>query len=211
MRRIPLVPTLIVIVAALIMMRLGLWQIKRAEWKEALIARYTATQGLPPIAYPLVPRDPQALLFRRVEGFCLQPVGWRIEPGRNIAGQMGWRHIAACRTGAEGPGLSVDAGWTSDFKDATPRWRGGKVAGVVAPLPDHRSVLDMAMGKGAPDGVMLVAALPTGYFQPSAPPSIADIPNNHRAYAVQWFIFAALALLIYAIALRRRMASEAKP
>ena len=205
MKRLPLVPTLIVFVAVAIMIRLGFWQIARARWKEALLARYHAAQSLPPIAYPLVPRAPQDLLFRRAQAFCLQPVGWRIEPGRNGSGQIGWRHIAACRTGAEGPGLTVDAGWTSSFKDATPLWRGGKVAGVIAPLPEHRSVLAMMTQRQAPDGVMLVAAKPTAYFQPSAPPSLDDIPNNHRAYAVQWFIFAGLALLIYALALWRRM------
>jgi surfeit locus 1 family protein len=40
----------------------------------------------------------------------------------------------------------------------------------------------------------------------SKTPSATDIPNNHRAYAVQWFLFAGVALLIYALALRRRAA-----
>ena len=38
----------------------------------------------------------------------------------------------------------------------------------------------------------------------NAPPSIESIPNNHLAYAVQWFLFAAVAAIIYVIALRRR-------
>ena len=36
-------------------------------------------------------------------------------------------------------------------------------------------------------------------------PSGADVPNNHLAYAVQWFIFAAAALIIYILAVRRRL------
>ena len=36
------------------------------------------------------------------------------------------------------------------------------------------------------------------------------IPNNHRMYAVQWFAFAAIALLIYGLALRKRW-KEARP
>jgi cytochrome oxidase assembly protein ShyY1 len=31
------------------------------------------------------------------------------------------------------------------------------------------------------------------------------MPNNHLAYAVQWFLFAAIALIIYIIAVRRRL------
>ena len=37
-----------------------------------------------------------------------------------------------------------------------------------------------------------------------APPDPADIPNNHRSYAFQWFAFALSALVIYALALKGR-------
>ncbi|HNJ47416.1 MAG TPA: SURF1 family protein, partial [Novosphingobium sp.] len=35
-----------------------------------------------------------------------------------------------------------------------------------------------------------------------------DIPNNHLSYAVQWFLFAATALVIYGLALRKRLAAR---
>ncbi len=37
-----------------------------------------------------------------------------------------------------------------------------------------------------------------------APPDPNDLPNNHLAYAGQWFFFALTALVIYWLALRRR-------
>ena len=37
------------------------------------------------------------------------------------------------------------------------------------------------------------------------PPSPEDIPNNHWAYAVQWFLFAGIAAVIYAMAVARRV------
>jgi cytochrome oxidase assembly protein ShyY1 len=43
---------------------------------------------------------------------------------------------------------------------------------------------------------------------PSAPPSLEEVPNNHRFYAFQWFFFAGLAVLIYWLALRRRLSRE---
>ena len=52
--------------------------------------------------------------------------------------------------------------------------------------------------------LLLVADTPAPGLAPSALPSPANIPNNHRAYAVQWFLFAAVALVIYGVALRRR-------
>jgi cytochrome oxidase assembly protein ShyY1 len=47
-------------------------------------------------------------------------------------------------------------------------------------------------------------------LEPSAPPSVESIPNNHRAYAVQWFLFAAIAVLVYGLALRGRLAAKPK-
>ena len=52
---------------------------------------------------------------------------------------------------------------------------------------------------------MLVAETPAPGLEASAPPSPDEVPNNHLAYAVQWFLFAGIAALIYGIALRRRM------
>ena len=50
----------------------------------------------------------------------------------------------------------------------------------------------------------LIAAEGLSGLEPSAPPNVADIPNNHRSYAFQWFAFAVSALIIYGLALRGR-------
>jgi cytochrome oxidase assembly protein ShyY1 len=39
-------------------------------------------------------------------------------------------------------------------------------------------------------------------------PSPDSIPNNHLSYAIQWFLFAAAAALIYVLALRLRQRGE---
>ncbi|NBO00626.1 MAG: hypothetical protein EBV21_04095 [Betaproteobacteria bacterium] len=36
----------------------------------------------------------------------------------------------------------------------------------------------------------------------------SDLPNNHLSYAVQWFLFAFVALVIYALAVRKRLAGQ---
>jgi cytochrome oxidase assembly protein ShyY1 len=186
--RIPLWPTLLVLLAAAAMVALGVWQLHRLHWKEALLADYAAAAHKPPVAFPRIPTD-QTLLFRRSDVFCLQPVGWRASAGRNRAGQSGWRHVADCRTGAEGPGIAIDMGW-SDRVDSPAGWKGGEVSGVIG--PDHGGQ------------VLLVADTAAPGLQPSATPSLDDIPNNHFAYAMQWFLFAGVAVVIYAIALWRR-------
>lgn len=194
MKRLPLIPTIVVVLAMAVMVWLGVWQLQRARWKESLLTTYAANADLPAIALPNVPDAKNPPLFRRASGYCLQVTGWEAKAGRNTNDRPGWSHIARCRTGAEGPGLSVDAGWSRDAKD--PVWLGGVVEGRLA--PDTRHVY------------RLVATTPAPGLQPSAPPSLDEIPNNHRAYAAQWFIFAALAGIVYLLALRRR-APPGKP
>lgn len=194
-RRLPLIPTILVVAAVAVMIGLGFWQIRRAHEKEALLAQYRAAAGQPPVTFPTAPvRDGQLPLFRRATGHCLKAAGRRETAGRNRAGETGYIHIVDCSTGAEGPGMAVDVGWSRD-PNARFEWSAGEVAGVI--VPDRRSRL------------RLVAATPAKGLQPSVPPSIEDIPNNHRSYAVQWFLFALSALVIYAIAVRKHLKPEA--
>ena len=190
MMRFPLIPTVLVAAAVAAMIGLGVWQLQRKGEKEALIAQYRAAASLPPVAFPSVPRDDGNLLYRRATGFCVEPLGWRAIAGRNEAGETGWSHIAACRTGGlEGPGMQVDMGW-SKLSAAPAGWKGGPVSGIIAPDRQHE--------------IRLVSATAAPGLVPSAPPSPEALPNNHLMYAIQWFFFAATAAVIYVLALRKR-------
>jgi len=86
-RRVPIVPTIIVLLAALLMVRLGVWQIHRLHEKEALLARYSANQGKPPLPLAaLFPVDDSAL-YRRTSAFCLNVAVWRTGAGRAPRGR----------------------------------------------------------------------------------------------------------------------------
>jgi surfeit locus 1 family protein len=197
-RRLPIVATIVVAAAVALMVSLGIWQLHRAQWKEGLLAQYARAQTLPPIAWPTIPiRQDQLPLFRTATGVCLQPVGKRAVAGENMSGEPGYAQVVLCRTGAEGPGMAVEVGWSKN-PNAAVNWRGGPVTGIIA--PDSRM------------GMRLVAVSAPPGLERSAPPSLQSIPNNHRSYAVQWFSFALIALAIYALALRKRWKTEgAKP
>ena len=193
-RRLPLIPTLVVAAAIAVMIGLGVWQLQRAQWKESLLARYAEAENLPPISWPTVPlRDEQLPLFRHATALCLRDVGKRAVAGENAGGEPGYVHIIDCTTGVEGPGMSVEVGWSKD-PNAKVNWHGGPVSGIIA--PDRRTRM------------RLVAASAPAGLQPSAPPSLSSIPNNHLYYAVQWFSFAAIASIIYALAVRKRLKVE---
>ena len=190
-RRLPIIPTIVVLAAVAVMIGLGIWQLQRARWKEGLILRYAEAERLPPITFPTEPlRDNQLPLFRNATGVCLRVVGQRAVAGENRGGEPGYAHIVDCATGAEGPGMSVEVGWSKD-PNAKVNWTGGPVSGVIG--PDSRTRM------------RLVAAGPPPGLEPSAPPSLATIPNNHRSYALQWFAFAAIALVIYGLAVAARL------
>jgi surfeit locus 1 family protein len=189
-RRLPVIPTILVAAAVALMIGLGVWQLQRAKWKEGLLAQLAQAQTLPPIIWPTVPlRSDQLPLFRHATGVCLRPAARSAIAGENGAGEPGYVQIVDCATGAEGPGMSVEVGWSKD-PNAKINWSGGPVSGIIA--PDRRT------------GMRLVAATAPPGLEPSAPPSLNSIPNNHRSYALQWFSFAAIALIIYGLALRRR-------
>lgn len=79
----------------------------------------------------------------------------------------------------------VALGWSRS--STPPQWDGGGVSGVIAPGP------------------RLVAMTPIAGLEQLALPDPADVPNNHLAYAGQWFFFALTALVIYGLAIRKRM------
>jgi surfeit locus 1 family protein len=201
-RRIPIFATIVVLIAVAAMIALGAWQLGRRAEKAALLARYGANAASPPL--PLVALFPvgDADLFRRTGAMCLSVAGWDSKAGRDARGRSGWRHVASCRTGAEGPGFAADLG-VSQSADA-PRWTGGMVQGRLTWASDGSSLIGRLFGGTPARMPMIVAEAPAPGLVPSAQPDPADVPDNHLAYAVQWFLFAAVALAIYAVALWRR-------
>ena len=187
--RLPAIPTLIVVSAAAIMVALGVWQLGRAEEKQALIAAYSQATGLSdPVAFP-VRGTGEDLWFRRSAVECTALRGIDPVAGTARTGQKGWTQRGTCTVEASSAPVLVDLGFSRDL--STPDWNGGRVEGVIAPGP------------------RLVADPPVGGLQPLALPDPADLPNNHLAYAIQWFIFAQTALVIYGFAVRSRLKRKA--
>lgn len=200
MRRAPLLPTLVVALAVAAMIGLGLWQLLiRLPQKEAQLAQLAANPSRPPVAFPAVPDD--RLLFRRATAMCLRPMNLHLAG----AGAAGYRVIADCRTGAEGPGMAVQLGTTRD-PNARPAWPGGAVSGYLSHAPDSRPLIAGVFDR-TPRRLLLVADTPPPGLARNAPPDLSAVPNNHLAYAGQWFFFAAVASVIYGLALRRRLSS----
>ena len=198
----PILPSIVVLIAVGIMVRLGFWQIDRMHQKQALLAQYAAAernpQPLGDFAELTLRSDftPETLAYRKVAVNCLNVIDWTEMAGRNAHGESGIAHIADCNirdvNTKEVKGFysaPVVVGWSN--APGNPAWSGGNLVGTVL------------VGKNY---MRVVADPPLAGLQPNARPDPKDLPNNHWSYAIQWFLFAATALVIYGLALRKRLA-----
>lgn len=187
-RKLPIIPTLIVLVAVGIMVRLGFWQLDRLHQKEAMLARYAAAEASTKVRrWPDDAADILPLSYSRVVTDCVRVEQVAAQAGQNAAHQAGWAQVAEC-TLPLGIKARIVLGWGN--MPAPVEWRGGTVQGTYVVKGDERAII--------------VADPPLAGLQPNAKPDPRTIPNNHLAYAVQWFLFAGVALVIYLLALRKR-------
>lgn len=209
-----------------LLLALGVWQVQRMQWKEALIADAAAAAALPPAAPAEVFASDQPE-FRKVALTCpgLASSPW-VELQSIHEGQAGVRLISACRDPAFAETLLIDRGFVADTISARPP--------VVASLQPVEVVAEVRTTP--PPGPMAVAAEGRHFFardnaamaeilgvegpvapwtlfaltssnpewaalRPTAPP--AAFSNNHLGYAITWFGLA-LALVGFYVALLRR-------
>ncbi|MBW0143776.1 SURF1 family cytochrome oxidase biogenesis protein [Sphingomicrobium clamense] len=183
---------LIVAAAVATMIGLGLWQLERKAWKEELLASYDAAAGLDAVRYPIEPTESPYPLYRRSSLTCDRVEDWRHETGANEEGEIAYVHVAECLVGERR--AAVEIGWSREPVAGTD-WQGGEVSGLI--------------GTDAKFGVRLVSDTGLAGLQTSKEPDASSIPNNHLAYAVQWFAFALIAGVIYGLALTKRRRDEA--
>lgn len=188
-RGLPLFPTLMTAIVALILGGFGIWQLQRMAWKAEVLEKLAAAADKPLIDLGVAPL-PDDLQFRHVRLVVSCP---EQEPYGKIGygpdGRTGYSAVVRCRAGDEV--IEVDTGWG-------PRPDSWKQ--VDAPWPDALPVTGTLIDPGR-DGVryQLVADTAPAPLLPSTPPGIENIPNNHFAYAIQWFGFAGMLIVIWGV------------
>lgn len=173
-----------VMIATGVMVALGFWQLDRLERKEALIAKGQRAMAMSAEAtWPRDAASAERVLYRRATVDCARVIATSARAGANLAGESGWAHVVRCAL-ADGGEAQLVLGWSR--MPGPISWEGGRVGGIIAPGP------------------RLVVTTRIAGLEPNAAPDPSDLPNNHLSYAVQWFVFAATALGIYLLALRKR-------
>lgn len=187
-----------------VLVSLGVWQLQRLSWKEAVLAEMDARIGAVPVELPAAP-DPVADRFLpvqaagRLTGDELDVLVSRKEIG------AGYRVIAALETDT-GRRVMLDRGFLAEAARGVPRnvttlevvgnlvWP-EEVDGFT-PAPDAkrgiwfaRDVVAMAAALKA-EPVLIVASRDTGDGIDAMPVDSSVIPNDHLNYAITWFLLA---------------------
>lgn len=204
MSRRMILPLLFGLVGAAILISLGLWQLRRMEWKEAILAEIEARIAAAPVDLPAAP-DPEADRYLPVSvsgsftGERLFVLVSRKQVGAGV------RVIEAFDV--QGRRVLVDRGFLPDAeKDRPLTVTAATVTGNLhwpeetdgfIPPPDPKTGLWFARDAEAmaaalkTEATYIVAREPTGDGIEPLPVDTSSIPNDHWGYAVQWFLLAA--------------------
>lgn len=211
---------------------LGLWQLERLQWKEALLADMARQLASAPVELPALIDDPSAWNYRpvTVEGFYAHDrtlvLMSRTQEGKNGVHLL----TPLIRDGA--PPVLVNRGWVPLDKIDPASRPETLIANVVvvagiARTPNPRgwmqpdnvpaanqwywtdlAAMEQAVGIGALAPLIVEA---TAGSDPKALPiggqTRITIPNNHLEYALTWFSLGGVLIVIFAVyAFRRRHA-----
>jgi len=223
-------PTLWASLAALatllVLLGLGVWQLQRLAWKQALIAERTARLSAPAVDFPAAGDDPADLELRRLRASGRFDHQRELYLGsKTFEGRVGF-HIVTPFALTDGRVVLVDRGWVPPERRALASRPQDGGEGLVT----LEAVLRTAGWKGGSwfqpendpeanywlwiDGAAMLARAEVGadravtevYLQqvagtraggtPARPPPVVDLRNDHLQYAITWFALAAALLVI---------------
>ena len=216
--------TLLTLILLTLFVGLGRWQWQRGEAKQALWDAYARNDSPPAlqarIDFDTVPRYQRVALSGRFDSdhqFLLdnrshagQP-GYEVltpfvlESGRRILVNRGWVPFTGYRdrlpdVSLEGERSAIISGRLDELPTA------GLASGRASPdsgsrwpkltsFPSHEE-LESALREKLPRRILLLdPQLPNGYVREWSPPGMA--PERHFSYAIQWWGFAAVLLVLY--------------
>lgn len=207
------------VVGCAILVALGVWQVQRLAWKEAVLAEIEARIGGDPVAIPALP-DParDRYLPVRLTGTVGAEELDVLTGLKNVG--AGYRVIAPFET-EDGRRILLDRGFVPEAEKDSPR--GGQAMTVegnlhwpeesdsFTPEPDlgrniwfARDVPAMAEALGT-EPIMVIARA-TSEDPPETRPmpvTTEGIPNDHLEYAITWFSLAVVWLGMTALWLWR--------
>lgn len=200
-----LFPLILGLAGFAVLVSLGLWQLRRAEWKEGLLAEIQAGIDADPVFLPdaidpsmkylpvyvrgtTTGQDILILSGTKTEAGYQVVSGLVTDTGRRIMVDRGFLPQDLRSRPRPPADLVVDGNlhWPNEKTDSTPE------PNLAENIWFARDVPRMAEALGT-EPVLIVARATSGDTQgiTPIPVGIEGIPNNHMGYAVQWLMMAA--------------------
>ena len=212
-------PLLLGVLGVGVLVWLGSWQMQRLDWKRGILHDIETRIASPAVDLPATPTEAaDEYMSVRLSGRPLGPELHVLSSGTGAG--TGYRVLSAFETDT-GRRIMVDQGvMPLEAKDAPPRtdvmtlegnlsWPDDKTSSTPAPdLPKNiwfaRDVPAMAEALGTEP--LLVVLRAASQYDPRVTPVPLDtsgIKNDHREYAITWFLLAAVWAVMSAILIAR--------
>jgi surfeit locus 1 family protein len=221
------------ILAFVLLVGLGVWQVQRLQWKEGLIGRMTEQAASEPLALSEI--EARQAAGEDVEFMRAIATGRFVHDSElfvftTLDGEMGWKLVTPLET-RDGNAVLVDRGFIPyELKNATERPESRPagtltVTGAVRPHSSARAFFApdndvdanvwhwwalpaMAEATGLDEVAPFILQAEPRQGDPPWPrastPDRAAIPNRHLGYAFTWFGLAAVLVLVNGLYLLRR-------
>jgi surfeit locus 1 family protein len=191
---------------AAVLIGMGLWQVSRLEWKQAIIADAGVMIAADPV--PLAATlDPVADRYRAVSvtgSFTGEEAHVLTSTREKGPGYL----VIAAYTTTDGRRILIDRGFVPETEKSTPRpARAVEVTGnlnwpddMTPSTPPYDAARAIWYGRDVPgiaallqtEPVLIIARTDTGDAVTSHPVTTAGFRNDHFEYAVTWFLLAAV-------------------
>lgn len=207
------IPLLFIIAAELLLVGLGIWQVERLQWKNAIIERIAEAELEPTLGN--LPQEVGGLDYRSValtgeflHGKALHEVG-----GKQGSGP-GFFVLTPFKLDDDGRIILINRGWSPADKESKPEGL-QTVHGIIRPLrvkrfilPDNRpdknvwfdeniSAMSQATGLALLPILVEAVGLEEKDVYPIPSNGKVGLRNDHLGYAITWFSLAAIGLIMF--------------
>ncbi len=219
-----LIPLIFIIAATALLLSLGIWQLKRLEVKNAMIAQIATAQMAPEQTWIGLPAKEEDALYRHVKAtgtFLYDKRFYVVAQPRS--GQQGFSVITPFKL-PKGELVLVNRGWSPRDKETRPQ-NPQTIEGIVRPARGKNPLFSSILPQNQPDKNIwfyedvkaMTAGLPpvenrfiieqTGKDEGTFPApnnGRISIRNDHLGYAITWFTLAFAGIIMFAIYHRKK-------